>query len=158
MVLCNYRFYSYDPEKLHRTRKKFKQSFEKPGHSEVETFTEEVRTININKMTTGTSKTSRRLYYWDKLILVKMGKYKSINDVPDEIVISGGKGVNPELKAKVRAELLETSFKYFYGVDYFLWLLCGSFFICVYYFYKVGKPETSDKENKLTPSTNMDSE
>ncbi|CAK8697567.1 unnamed protein product [Clavelina lepadiformis] len=80
----------------------------------------------------------RKLYIWDKWILVKMGKYKQISDVPNKIVFRQKK-TSKELHDQIRAEMAERGFKGLVGVEYLGWLICIGLCGTAYYAYQHSK-------------------
>ena len=146
----SFRFYSNNPDKLRQSHQKFNPSFGKSGESNVESHTKNIKTYNIEKIIEEKitkEKKVRKLYYWDKWILVKLGKFKSIKDVPDELKLTGSKIGNEELKNKVKSELLETGFKYVYSIDYLLWAFCIAFCVPLFYWYYNNQLDLQPQKN-----------
>ena len=137
----NVRCFSKKPDVDGRKIPKFELSIDEAGKSEIKTEVKDISSTALNKAKQvhdeakqeSTKPKTRRLRSWDKRILVKLGKYERIEDVPDEITISSKK--DKDLENKVRAEVKEKFFKYGMGIDYTLWMLCLLIAIPVWYMY-----------------------
>ena len=157
---CFYSQKSGAPIVKGRTVKRFEQTLDGEA-PKITTETHKVKLIDINQVTAKREAESaqqqkkiRRLHIWDKWILVKLGKYKKISDVPNEIKISNVK-VDRELQSKVRAELQEKGFKYVTGLDYLMWALCLLLTVPIFYLYFVKKPDllqTAKTNKQITES------
>lgn len=85
---------------------------------------------------------TRKLNWIDKRILVSMGKYKSIKDVPDEVTYKTGDISKQDMDA-VKAHLQDKGFKYFMSTEYVLTFVCVILCTTAYVVYL--------KDNKAKP-------
>ena len=88
---------------------------------------------------------TRKLNWLDKRILVSMGKYKSLQDVPDELTYKTGDMTDKNMAA-VKAQIQDKGFKYFMSTEYVLTFVCVVLCTTAYVFY------LKDKKNEGTVS------
>jgi len=91
----------------------------------------EIKTIKVN--------------WLHKRILVSMGKYKSIEDVPDTVTYKTG-DMTDENMAAVKAQMQDKGFKYFMSAEYVLTFVCVILCTTAYVFYM------KDKEDEVSES------
>ena len=152
-LLQNSCFFSKHSDSSRKKVPNFELSIDEAGKSKVETETRDVsltalykakESIKKQKEEESVKPKTRRLYIWDKHILVKLGKYKRVEDVPDEITFNPKKDKN--LEGQVRAELKEKMFKRFIGLDYILWMICILVAAYAYYLYSTQYKSTESSK------------
>ena len=149
------RYYAYNAANSGIQKvKEFEPSLE-AGKSTIKTKTKDISSIAIEKVNANKKNTdkirTRRFYIWDKWILVKLGKYKSISDVPDQVTYAASK-IGREEKEKINAEIKEKLFVYGIGVDYMMWIftfLIGGTALYVYYV-KRPQDEIANPDTKIS--------
>jgi len=76
----------------------------------------------------------KKLNWIDKRILVYMGKYKSIEDVPDQVHFKSDQVSKEDMDA-VKAQLQDKGFKYFMSAEYVLTFVCVTVCTLAYVLY-----------------------
>lgn len=89
----------------------------------------------------------RKLNAIDKYILVRLGKYKSVKDVPDKLVYSDT-AKKEAATAVTRNELLGSVFRYAYIFEYSSLILTLAIFALVYNWYKKYGVEKSEESQE----------
>nr|CAB3244318.1 VGLUT vesicular glutamate transporter [Phallusia mammillata] len=108
------------------------ETIEQPAVNVVQRMREERKAEKENKLKT------RKLNWLDKRILVRLGKYKRIEDVPDKIVYKSIKA-GQEAKNEVRSFLTEKTFRTVMFTDYMLTICCAGLLLLVYFVYSNSK-------------------
>lgn len=124
--------YVYDPDSMYKTFKKFEPSLGKTGESKIESHMLFIKPVNINQVIA--ARNAQFPSVLDKLVLVKMGKYRRYKDVPNTPKSNLDLNVaDKKLKQKIIGEMLESSAKFFFILQYSLWFVSVCFCVPVFY-------------------------
>ena len=135
-LMRNAHYYVYDPDKMFHSSIRYEPSFGKTGESKIETRIKYIKPIDIEKVIV--ARKTPRLSILDKWILVKLGKFKKISDVPNTLKPNSRlTRIEKKQRKEIIGDLLETSAKYLFGLQYLLWFV--SFCFCVPVFYLSSK-------------------
>lgn len=94
----------------------------------------------INRRTSSKMKSTRQVTHLEKLMLVYLGRYNSVAEVPDRTQVKNKSEFDRD-KSEALAVLQEKVFRFAFLYNYGIWLLYGLLAIIGLYYYKKDKKE-----------------